>query len=389
MTIERSLGGLLSPFPLASFFADHWEQTPLHISRHDAGAYGGIMGLDDFEALVAATPVDHHWIGVDAAVSAVFLDEGRAEHRYQLRTDIGHRPRLSAVHEALSRGHSIAVRHVRKSWGPVADLCAGVEQGLQHVVHCNAFLTPPCSRAYPPHFDVSDTFFLQLAGSKTWRIAKPEVSLPPLGLSDNQAADVEVSLQQGDALFLPRGWVHHAVAGSEPSLHITIGTDPVRWLDVAIEFLKSAAVTDLRLRESVSFDFPETAQAERVIEILQGLRLGSEHNESQLASIRARLLEAQPDLHTPLAAQVMGPDAGLDTIVRHRPGLGLVVTTDTSSVRLSGIGSFVAGPLEALSAFEYIAKHRSFVVSDLPSVVADETKMAVVNELLRQGLLMR
>jgi lysine-specific demethylase/histidyl-hydroxylase NO66 len=53
-------------------------------------------------------------------------------------------------------------------------------------VQINAYLTPPAQAGFPPHFDNTDLFILQVAGSKEWcvhsdytnRVALPDPDTP-------------------------------------------------------------------------------------------------------------------------------------------------------------------------------------------------------------------
>jgi NAD(P)-dependent dehydrogenase (short-subunit alcohol dehydrogenase family) len=44
---------------------------------------------------------------------------------------------------------------------------------LGHPTQVNAYITPPSSRGFSPHYDVHDVFVLQVAGEKHWRIHEP------------------------------------------------------------------------------------------------------------------------------------------------------------------------------------------------------------------------
>jgi bifunctional lysine-specific demethylase and histidyl-hydroxylase NO66 len=87
-------------------------------------------------------------------------------------------------------------------------------------VNVNAYLTPPCSSGFNAHYDTHDVFVLQTAGVKKWRIYHSPIPLPLPSQSHirGTAASVsglgdpalEVELQTGDMLYVPRGFLHHA-----------------------------------------------------------------------------------------------------------------------------------------------------------------------------------
>ena len=85
-------------------------------------------------------------------------------------------------------------------------------QRLHHAAHQPGF---------DPHYDVHDVFVLQAAGQKRWIVHEPvhENPLPSQPWTDHRAAIAErvadepvidAVLSPGDALYLPRGWIHSA-----------------------------------------------------------------------------------------------------------------------------------------------------------------------------------
>ena len=84
-----------------------------------------------------------------------------------------------------------------------------------------------------------DVFVLQLAGRKHWTVHAP-VHADPLrnqpwrdhagAVAARAGADapvIDTVLEPGDALYLPRGWLHAATALGEVSAHLTVGVHVV------------------------------------------------------------------------------------------------------------------------------------------------------------------
>ena len=67
---------------------------------------------------------------------------------------------------------------------------------------------------------------LQLSGAKEWRHCRTKRSASCTTYEDAELDDLAcetVVLEPGDALFLPRGVVHGAVAVDAASVHLTVG----------------------------------------------------------------------------------------------------------------------------------------------------------------------
>ena len=111
-------------------------------------------------------------------------------------------------------------------------------------MQANAYITPPTSRGFDPHYDVHDVFVLQASGQKRWIVHEP-VHVDPLpsqpwtehraAIADRVAGTpvIDTVLSEGDALYLPRGWIHSAQALETTSIHLTVGVAPLTGIDVA------------------------------------------------------------------------------------------------------------------------------------------------------------
>jgi lysine-specific demethylase/histidyl-hydroxylase NO66 len=104
---------------------------------------------------------------------------------------------------------------------------ASFEEIFGTLAGASAYLTPPNSQGLEPHHDDVEVFVLQTEGSKKWRLYLDKSESLPDYYAKNLPADrlkspVEVTLHQGDLLYLPRGAIHEAVTTDSFSTHITI-----------------------------------------------------------------------------------------------------------------------------------------------------------------------
>jgi hypothetical protein len=104
----------------------------------------------------------------------------------------------------------------------------GLCEALNARVSLTAFATPKGNQGFSPHFDTLDVFVVQISGEKSWSIADEAASLPTLrqgGLVEYTNGLpkplIEVTLRKGQALYMPRGFVHWASASSCDSIHVT------------------------------------------------------------------------------------------------------------------------------------------------------------------------
>lgn len=141
---------------------------------------------------------------------------------------------LGVLKAGFNAGYTLLLRSLEKRELAVASLCGGIEAHTLIPCNANAYLTPSGAQGFDAHYDWMDAIVLQLDGAKSWRLwphihhrlpnkrtkrkpTKEELAALP--------APIEVRLEMGDALYLPRGIVHEAVTPthSPQSLHLTIG----------------------------------------------------------------------------------------------------------------------------------------------------------------------
>ena len=131
-------------------------------------------------------------------------------------------------------GSTLVLQALHRVWPPIIDFCQQLATDLGHPVQANAYVTPPQNQGFDDHYDVHDVFVLQVAGRKSWSIHAP---VHPSPLRDQPWTDrrdavrrgaeaapvIETVLEPGDALYLPRGYLHSATALGDVSIHLTLG----------------------------------------------------------------------------------------------------------------------------------------------------------------------
>jgi lysine-specific demethylase/histidyl-hydroxylase NO66 len=137
---------------------------------------------------------------------------------------------------------SLRVLHPQRWRDPLWKQLAAMETFWKCSTGCNAYLTPPDSQGFSPHFDDIDAFVLQLEGKKMWKVYSPRSEsemLPRYSSPNFEQGEIgepvlEAVLEPGDLLYMPRGTVHQAccVPGAH-SLHVTISTNQFNtWADI-------------------------------------------------------------------------------------------------------------------------------------------------------------
>lgn len=167
----------------------------------------------------------------------------------------------AAVARLFADGATIVLQALHRTWPPIGDFARELAAELGHPVQVNAYVTPPSSRGFAAHYDIHDVFVLQIAGEKRWVVHAPVLEAPLRSQPWTDRRDeveraaageslLDVVLRPGDALYLPRGFVHAAEALGEVSAHLTVGIHVVT-RHALLEALVSRAAENEPLRRAL------------------------------------------------------------------------------------------------------------------------------------------
>lgn len=235
------------------------------------------------------------------------------------RTDIfhgGHILRLMDIHhrsnrlvsdvsaEYVAKGATLRVRDIERSSPVLAALTRNVSRVYAAKSQINLYLTPPATAGFPPHFDNTDVFILQVAGSKKWSLhpeysnrvplPAPDIAWDPQRFQPSGEAETHI-MKVGDVLYLPRGAMHSAVCTNEESLHLTISLVPLTVGELLQREVDRLSRIEPGLRERVvwSVDGGE-AEAEDLRDTMRGWleRLAGRLDPEEIIAVERNILIA-------------------------------------------------------------------------------------------------
>jgi ribosomal protein L16 Arg81 hydroxylase len=281
-------------------------------------------------------------------------------------------------------GATIVLQALHVSHEPVAVFARELELELGHPVQVNAYYTPCAAQGLPVHHDTHDVFVLQLWGEKRWLVYEPVLELPlktqrySKELGGPGPVVLDVTLCDGDTLYLPRGWLHEAVTSETDSLHLTVGVNVISWQQAIREALDEAG-EDIALRRSL-----EGGNAEEALQAL-GERLGEADVERRRV---ARLARRSRPLLADGFDQLRALDTlSVDTLLERRPGHALLRDADDEIVLIHD-GGELRVPADLREELDAVLEADSaFAAADLPGELDDAGRLALVRGLVREGLL--
>jgi ribosomal protein L16 Arg81 hydroxylase len=301
-------------------------------------------------------------------------------------------------------GATIVLQGLHRLWPPLIDFARRIVDDIGHPVQANAYVTPPANRGFDPHYDVHDVFVLQAAGRKRWIVHAP-VHPNPLpsqpwtehraAISDRAADEpvIDAVLGPGDALYLPRGWIHSAQALEATSIHLTIGVSPVTAVDVAHAIVDTlGTLEEFRTSLPMGIDPSDrgtmAAVASKIMaDIADTMRHGAaEVADGAAARLSRRHAErTRPVPVRPLATLAAAENAGTATVQWRR---GLVANVDhyVDRVELRLPDRTITFPTSCGPAVD--ALHRGLVADAGATPGLDRADATVViRRLLREAVL--
>ncbi|WP_448808733.1 cupin domain-containing protein [Agromyces bauzanensis] len=384
----------------AEEFADrHWGREPLLSTAADLGVgFEDLFSAEAVDELVTRRGVRTPFIrmaheGTVLPASAYTASGGfGAEIADQVSSD--------KVLAEFADGATIVLQGLHRLWPPIIDFTRALIDDVGHPAQVNAYVTPPSSQGFEPHYDTHDVFVLQVSGEKHWRIHAP-VHVDPLRTQpwDQHRAAVaraathepviDAVLRPGDALYLPRGWIHSATALGATSVHLTVGMSAYTRADVVDALLRevgdNAALRaslplgiDLRDPEALAPIVEQTVQA--LIETLQ------RSDASRPAAVLGARLDAETRAEpvSPLATLDALETLDADTPVRWRGSLPVRITTVDDRVRIVARTKTLSLPAEAERAVRRLATGDVVTPRELPELDT-ESAVVVVRRLVREG----
>jgi ribosomal protein L16 Arg81 hydroxylase len=386
------------------FATEYWGRKPL-LSRTGAlpRDFSDLLSPDMVDELIAERGVRAPFIRLAKEGQVLAKDSylGPAGFGAEIADQVD----SAKVLAQLASGATVVLQGLHRLWPPLIDFVRHAVDDIGHPVQANAYITPPGNRGFDFHYDVHDVFVLQVAGSKRWIVHQP-VHLHPLPsqpwtdhrdrIAERVTGDpvIDVELCEGDALYLPRGWVHAAQALDTTSIHLTIGVAATTPLDVARAVLDQlSAAEEFRAPlplgvNPVDKDDVAATTAKVIAQIVTHLRDNAEALSTaateQLISRHGSRTRAE-DVR-PLAALRAADDADRAR-VRWRRGLNATLTPESDGrVTLSLPDKTIHFPASCLAALRHLASGSDAAADTLPGLNSADGAV-LIRRLLREGLL--
>ncbi|RLN71751.1 hypothetical protein BBJ28_00023537, partial [Nothophytophthora sp. Chile5] len=222
---EATLTKLLGGMSLSSFLSEYFEKKPLLVRKADKGA---LFANGQFSRRQMLKVMDKQPQSMGFGQDLTVCRYVNAVRENFDSTDSDGRATSRQVASLLDRGYSCQFYQPQRYVHGLYELNAAFEEVFGGLAGASAYLTPANSQALAPHHDDVEVFVLQTEGRKKWKLYHPLVELAGEHSSDLSPDEIgepwmEMTVEEGDLLYFPRGVVHQACTDDEHfSTHVTI-----------------------------------------------------------------------------------------------------------------------------------------------------------------------
>ena len=221
---------VVAPLGAEVFLRDFWLKQFVHIPGKP-GRFTALLSWDELSAIL-----EQHRLTPPRL--KLYRDGQPLDPALYLTPAMFGVPRLDAGRLAiqLAQGASLILDDAQELAPRVRDLMGVFQDSLRTDAFANLYAGWHSQNAFNRHWDAQEAMVLQLAGRKRWRVWRPTRLHPLQNDSEPPAPPTagpawEGVLNDGDVLYIPRGWWHDAFPLNEPSLHLTVSLTPPTALD--------------------------------------------------------------------------------------------------------------------------------------------------------------
>ncbi len=389
---------MIAPVSLDEFFARYWEKEPLFIQRSDPGFYDELLTLSDLQNTISSGGL--RYPAIQLSRDGGFLPpEAFCKSIRAGGVVFEGVPELARVQAEYQSGSTLSLPGFHRAWGPLARLASAVEAYLDHAVHTNIYITPGAVSGFGPHHDTHEVFIFQISGGKHWKIYPPIIELPHSSqlfrpqMFTGAAPMLELDIEPGDLLYLPRGVVHSTTTLNRASAHATLGVTVYTWVELLAMWLQSSK-DKVDLRRALPPGFAHRPELKR--ELMDGFaKLVAElheklDSESLVESFLQRAREGYPGQRAAeggfdASVVVIGPRSELRALPRDlyrmsEEGGGIVLRFEGKTLPISA---------RARAVLEDMRGRPSFRPAELAGDLNEETKLALARYLHKEGFLIQ
>jgi len=385
-----SLEWLLAPFSVEDFAASVWQQRARLLTSHGPRHFETLFGFSEFERVMEYG---------QPRPPSIHLASSRASESTEVPFGSDGRLDMDRIRRYYADGHTIIINNVQNYASGVARSLQSMQERLSYPVEANAYMTPPGSQGFKPHYDTHDVIVAQIEGEKLWRVYGEEAACPLTQLTngdpfrrENLPVPEFIRLMAGDVLYIPRGWIHEAETDKGSSLHVTFGIHAPAGQDLLRAAISALCRVHPEFRQPLPLGYLRrpidlsklTALLEHLTELVR-VDGSAASAMSLLEDDFIRRGRSAGDGEIVASVDAL-QSLSLKTRIERKYHLHVRILTTESGVGLQFSQSLLQAPADYREAMQFVLDRVTpFCVEDLPGLDADK-QINLAATLLRDGL---
>lgn len=294
-----SFDEIMAPIGAERFKAEYEGKKPLHL-KGAADKFGNVMTWSLLSDLLGQATIWSH-----QSLMLVLDQETLPAAKYcapAVGRDGGQvlRPDPAKVQDYLHQGATLVANDIDHLSNGLTAFSKAVEQALGGKVQGNLYCSSKRRQAFGSHFDTHDVYAVHVEGTKTWHIYEGRAVDPiahpmfkTLGREHHENAKgkllMDVQMEPGDILYLPRGQYHDALADEGGAVHIAFGVTYPIGIDVMSYLFDKVIARDLFRANLPRPEAPEQdSLGQRLTDLAEDIRavLADPKTEADIAGLQ-------------------------------------------------------------------------------------------------------
>ncbi|MDO6597767.1 cupin domain-containing protein [Oceanihabitans sp. 2_MG-2023] len=396
MPQKKYFDWLIHPITKETFLSDYFEKEVLHIKQdksRTSSYYNSLLTRKVFDLFLNEQNVKYP----DVQLVGTSID---FKHRDYLHTD--NSINLPKLYKFYAEGATINVVGLNSYLMSLGNLCDNLIKETSHRYQTNIYCTPKEKQGFNTHYDSHDVIVLQVHGSKEWEIYDNPVELPLKGPQNftpemdlNPVLKQNITLKEGELLYIPRGVMHNARTTNTSSIHITLGVMGTSMFKLVSNSITKAATNNIELRKYLPFGYINNEQLKE--EISKSFKQVITDLESNI-DVKSIINDMEDDVIKHMPSKLVGQLELIDALNENV----LDYHTSTFSLRknilikyevigeeliIKANGLEHSFPDYVYNTFKIISSKEHFNVKDLGNDLDDEGKEVLLEHLITEGII--
>ncbi|MGI9435602.1 MAG: cupin domain-containing protein [Geminicoccaceae bacterium] len=371
-----SFDDIMAPLGADAFMADYEGKKPLHL-KGAADKFANVMSwplLNDLLGQATIWSQQSLLLVLDKEPVPATSYCGPAPGR-----DGGQvlRPDPAKVQSYLKKGATLVANDIDHLSQGLTAFSKTMEQALGGKVQGNLYCSSKRRQGFAAHFDTHDVYAIHVECTKTWHIyegrAQDPIAHPmfkTLGREHHEKAKgkllMDVHMEPGDVLYLPRGQYHDALADEGGAVHIAFGVTYPIGVDVMSMLFEKVIAEDVfranlpRAAVGTGPDQASSARLEQLAERISAI-LQDRQTKAEVAAFQRNYCYPRHDYDLPGLLE-----APIDPAFRvHGKDIRLIEQGGRYGLVKAGTRNAVEVPSDVSDLVDWVLKRQQFSRKEL------------------------